>query len=257
MEHFVYLELVEDFSEYLGVNDHDLDDTLKYMTLFTFAPLSCIGTFLSAINLDGTAELIGRFGLRRNIYEMYPEEISLSDDNPIAEAVKRRTFIWLDGYPSWHGDLDGKALDAPIDEIKGFISWPIERNHSPIATLSIVCTEQIDRNAEVSAFLKAIGSIFSSFFNKTSNGGREVQKDRHLLNSARLVFEGRKLTERQEQILQLMSEGKTNLAISQILGFSESTIRQESIRIYEKLRCDGRKEAALIYNELKNEVAAS
>ena len=77
------------------------------------------------------------------------------------------------------------------------------------------------------------------------------------MNSARMVFEGRNLTERQYQILELMSQGKTNLAISQILGFSESTIRQESIRIYEKLRCDGRKEAALIFNEIRNEVAAS
>jgi DNA-binding CsgD family transcriptional regulator len=54
-----------------------------------------------------------------------------------------------------------------------------------------------------------------------------------------------------------MAQEKTNLAISQILGFSESTIRQESIRIYEKLRCDGRKEAAMLFNEIRKEAAVS
>lgn len=253
----MYLELVEDFSEYLGFHDHDLDDTLKYLTLFTFAPLGCIGTFLSAINLDGTAELIGRFGLRRDIFDFYPEEITLSDDNPVAEAVKNRTLVWCDEIPDWSDGLLIQNHDYLAKEISSFIAWPIERNHSPVATLSIFGTSKTKCDSEVYAFLKAINSIFSTFFNKSNNGGREVQKDRQLLRDARLVFEGRKLTERQSQILQLMSEGKTNLAISQILGFSESTIRQESIRIYEKLRCDGRKEAAEIYNELKKEIAIS
>ncbi len=253
----MFLELVEDLSDYLGVNDHDLDDTLKYLTLFTFAPLGCVGTFLSAINIVGTAELIGRFGLRKNIFDLYPEEIPLNDNNPVAKAVKTRSLIWVDEVPTWNNPAEINNFDDLLKEIQSFIAWPVERNHSPIATLSIFCTSEVERTSEVQAYLKAVNSIFSVFFNKSKNGAREIQQDRHLLNSARLVFEGRQLTERQSQILQLMAEGKTNLAISQILGFSESTIRQESIRIYEKLRCDGRKEAALIFNELKREAAVS
>lgn len=253
----MYLELVEDFSEYLGSSNHDLDDTLKYLSLFTFAPLGCLGTFLSVINIDGTAELIGKFGLRKDIFEFFPEEISLNGDNPVAEAIKSRNLIWLDEIPDWSEGKHRKNNTSFFQEVMSFIAWPIERNHSPIAAFSMFCTMTDHHNSETNAFLKAINSIFAVHFNKSNNGGREVQRDRHLLNSARLVFEGRKLTERQAQILQLMSEGKTNLAISQILGFSESTIRQESIRIYEKLRCDGRKEAALIYNEIKKEAAVS
>lgn len=253
----MYLELVEDFSEYIGENGHDLDDTLKYLTLFTFAPLGCVGTFLSTINLDGTAELIGKFGLRKDIFESYPNEISLSGSNPIAEAVKSRSLIWLHEVPEWEGELSEPSQDVELHDVNCFLCWPIERNHSPIATLSIFCTQDAEQDREVNAFLKAINSIFSVFFNKFNQHDREIHKDRQVINSARLMFEGRKLTDRQSQILQLMSEGKTNLAISQILGFSESTIRQESIRIYEKLRCDGRKEAALIFNEIKKEAAAS
>lgn len=253
----MFLELVEDFSEYLGGSDHELEETLKYLTLFTFAPLGCVGTFLSVIKLDGTAELICKFGLRKDIFDYFPAQISLSEENPITSAVRNRTLVWIDQSPDW-GDANAGARNKELESIvTSFICWPIERNRAPVATLSAFCSAEIDRTPEVSAFVKAINSIFAIFFNRLNNGMKELHKDDTILNSARLVFEGRKLTERQYQILELMAQGKTNVAISQILGFSESTIRQESIRIYEKLRCDGRKEATLIFNEIRKEAAAS
>lgn len=57
------------------------------------------------------------------------------------------------------------------------------------------------------------------------------------------------LTERQQIILRLISENRTNLAISEILGYSESTIRQETISIFANLNCAGRKEASKIYRK--------
>lgn len=253
----MFLELVEDFSEYLGDGDHELEDTLKYMTLFTFAPLGCVGTFLSVIKLDGTAELICKFGLRKDIFDYFPSQISLSEENPITSAVRNRNLVWLDQTPSW-GNERTRARNREIESIiRSFICWPIERNRAPVATLSAFCSAEIDKTPEVSAFVKAINSIFSIFFNRLNNEMNQLHKDETILNSARLVVEGRKLTERQYQILELMAQGKTNVAISQILGFSESTIRQESIRIYEKLRCSGRKEATLIFNEIRKEAAAS
>jgi DNA-binding CsgD family transcriptional regulator len=51
------------------------------------------------------------------------------------------------------------------------------------------------------------------------------------------------LTTRQLTILELMAEGLTNAAISKIVLLSESTVRQETIRIFRSLRCHSRKEA--------------
>jgi DNA-binding NarL/FixJ family response regulator len=64
---------------------------------------------------------------------------------------------------------------------------------------------------------------------------------------------GLPLTQRQDLILRMISEGRTNLAISEILKYSESTIRQETIKIFSKLGCDGRTEATEIYNSQENE----
>ena len=52
------------------------------------------------------------------------------------------------------------------------------------------------------------------------------------------------LTERQELILKMIAEGRTNSDISDLLGYSESTIRQETIKIYSALKVTGRRAAA-------------
>jgi len=54
------------------------------------------------------------------------------------------------------------------------------------------------------------------------------------------------LTERQKKILAGMIEAKTNHQLAQELGFSVSTIRHETMEIYQLLGASDRKEAAEI-----------
>lgn len=51
------------------------------------------------------------------------------------------------------------------------------------------------------------------------------------------------LTDRQKKILDGMARGKTNRAIGHELGYSESTIRQESMAIYRMLGVSSREDA--------------
>ena len=54
------------------------------------------------------------------------------------------------------------------------------------------------------------------------------------------------LTERQKKILAGMVDAKTNHQLAQGLGFSVSTIRHETMEIYQLLHASDRKEAAEI-----------
>ena len=51
------------------------------------------------------------------------------------------------------------------------------------------------------------------------------------------------LTTRQVTIIELMADGLTNAAIAKQVLLSESTVRQETIRIYRVLSCHTRTEA--------------
>lgn len=58
------------------------------------------------------------------------------------------------------------------------------------------------------------------------------------------------LSSRQLRVLELMSLGKTNIAIAEIIGYSESTVRQETMAIYGILGVHDRNTACKIAYEL-------
>ena len=57
------------------------------------------------------------------------------------------------------------------------------------------------------------------------------------------------LSSRENQVLELISKGKINKEIANILGCSESTIKQHNVKIYKKLNVNNRTEAMLKYLE--------
>lgn len=251
MQRLMTLRLLEEFSGFLGDRNHNLDDILKYLTIHTFAPMECSGVFVSALGHDGTARAIGKFSISKELFLAYPQEISIEETNPLSEAIRQRQSIWSDGYPDWNGSASEHDSVENIAKIKTFICAPIEVNRSPIATLSIYCGRKSTPTEETLTFLRTINLLFTIFFCQINDEAKEVQRQTRIRSAARAAFDGKRLTRRQEEILQLMAAGKTNLAIAEILGFSESTIRQESIRIYAKLECSGRKEATLMLEEIK------
>ena len=48
------------------------------------------------------------------------------------------------------------------------------------------------------------------------------------------------LSERQTTILEYLKNGMTNKAIADLIGYSESLVRHETMIIYKKLRVEGR-----------------
>jgi len=58
------------------------------------------------------------------------------------------------------------------------------------------------------------------------------------------------LTERQLQIAVEISKGTTNSAIARMLGFSDATIRYETVKLYERLRVKNRSQASSRIREL-------
>jgi DNA-binding CsgD family transcriptional regulator len=79
-----------------------------------------------------------------------------------------------------------------------------------------------------------------SLYISLSNKGEKTES----LKSSRSDTGGGQLTSRQLRILAGMVEGKTNHDLATELGFSVSTIRHETMRIYQALSVSDRKEAA-------------
>jgi DNA-binding NarL/FixJ family response regulator len=109
--------------------------------------------------------------------------------------------------------------------------------------------------------LEAIALILSNAIRNQSQPRKRSSRDRdELSRSEAFTFDPsdyeKPLSERQNLILKLIAEGRTNAAIADVLGYSESLIRQETIKIYAKLGCSGRNEAAQIYNRMQSQNAS-
>jgi len=58
------------------------------------------------------------------------------------------------------------------------------------------------------------------------------------------------LSDRQMVIAKMIAQGMTNRTIAKELGFSEATIRYETIKLYERLRVKNRSHAAARIHQL-------
>jgi len=244
-----YLKHVTEFISFLSANELTLDEILSHIVLVVFAPLNAEAIFMCQINSGNQAERVGAWGMPLEMFRSQGSLFNLNDKYPSTDALRYRKTTWVNTLPEW-GDDYPLLKDFPYTTgAKSFIAFPIEKAGTPVATLGVFSRDDILPNAEIETFLKAVGSVFSMYmFSQDSRTRAAIRvQEKHM--PSHVESTDNKLTERQEMILRLISEGRTNLTISELLGYSESTIRQETIKIFAKLNCTGRKEATQIYRQ--------
>jgi DNA-binding CsgD family transcriptional regulator len=245
----MFLPYVSEFVEFLSVKDHTLEEILAHMVLRVLRPLEGSSAFLSQLNDENRIENVAQYGISKKDREPYSEIHDLKEELPITDCIKNRKIVWITTLPNWPEEYAQLANENYDSGEKTFICFPIEKCGTPVAALGIFCKSVIHPDAEIDAFLRAIGNLFALHVYRSIDSPLE---QRHLetkdtIQNSRIT--NSTLTERQELILRMMSEDRTNLNIGELLGYSESTIRQESIRIYAVLNCNGREDASRIYTE--------
>jgi DNA-binding CsgD family transcriptional regulator len=113
-----------------------------------------------------------------------------------------------------------------------------------VATLHLLC--DMDDPDFAILYFQIVGAILSFYqheelrpLNQQSGLGKVAEQESPVI--ARIEV-GRPLTERQQMILSMIKELKSNPQIAALMGYSESLIRQETIIIYKKLGVSGRNE---------------
>ena len=249
----MFLPYVSEFVEFLSVKDHTLEEILAHMVLRVLAPLDATSAFVSELSSENVISEVGSFGIGKKTKERYPGKYDMREKYPLTDAIHNRSVVWINTLPQWPDEYPVlKDITYETGE-RTFICFPIEKCGTPIAVIGIFSKSVIHTDAEITAFLKAIGNIFALhlFPIKDAAPGTRSIPVRHRLGQ--IGDENTKLTERQRLILKMMSEGRTNSGIGELLGYSESTIRQETIRIFATLNCHGREEASEIYREKRTQ----
>ena len=254
----MYLKWTSQFIKFLAEQDHTIEEVLAHVVLRVMAPLHATSAFISVLDNKNSIVVVGRFGIPEETSGSYEERFQLSDRLPITDAIRLRKIVVVNTLPNWPAEYPLLAHAPYPTEEAALISFPIERFGTPMAVATVFFNFKVLLNDDTIEFIDSIANLLSMYlFSPAYRQGVKrafSPEDAIATQSQR----GLPLSQRQDLILRMISEGRTNLAIGEILKYSESTIRQETIKIFSKLGCDGRVEAADLYRiqELENTVPA-
>lgn len=209
----------------------------KYLTLKTFNSCGAYAVFLYKLNADAHLEMIDTFGLPPEINVGW-ELIPLSHDVPATDSVKEDRMIWLADDEEWDELYPNLRNYPDSTKLKTLVTSPLYLTGSPIGVMGVMSEVKNSPTSEDIAFMDIVAGLVSLHISK------------HQARILQLEERGAYLTKRQIIILEYISQQMTNMQIARELGYSESTIRHETMRIYELLQASGRREAVAIARKL-------
>ena len=209
------LERIGRFSRIFG-SSKTLEDVCRAVVQAEEFKGKLYGTQIHSLTNRGTLVSAATFGM-----EAHPEneKLTLFESHPISDAAREKTV---------------QITDHPQNSEFVLWSMPILKDDLTAGTLSSVSI----KGAEIEAFdhyeVTAIGNLAYLFLSAT--GVPEIIKDREVAATGQL-------TDRQFEILIYMAKGKTNAEIAEHLILSESSIKQESVKIFKALGVANRQDA--------------
>ena len=249
----MYLPCISEFSDFLASKDNTLQDILDYLERVTLNVIGCNSIVFFQASKDSEFFMAGKSGVSKLAQEELSAIYSLREHYPVSDAINKGETIWLEPTPE---RLEKYPLlkNFPIlVDHHVFIVSPIFRFSTPVSAFAIFSDTKMKANVDAEEFLAAISSIFSLYYYRTDVAAPSEPKIYKHSSTNILADESSELTERQKVIVRLISEDRTNSSISELLGYSESTVRQDIMRIFVKLGCTSRKECAEIYKKLNKD----
>ncbi len=179
------------------------------------------GASIFSIDQQAQFTLIGSYGKG-----LPANGVSVWDEHPFGKAARSGVI-----YTETAQALDGGDVEV--------YCLPLTKGSEPIGMLCLTLQPGERMNLISPEALSVVSKITGIWLDSLGLSSGISRGDS--TGSATATPES--LTERQLTVLQLLAEGKTNAQIAQELILSESTIRQETVKIYRALGVKARGEA--------------
>lgn len=180
-----------------------------------------MGAHVYGINSDADLLLASGYGVKS---DSLPDFVSGTSANAAALAVKSMRPVFR-------------------NEKEPLLAIPATYNRVPNACLVAVLNQPSLGEALNEELLEIFSQAIGFFISMSPDSGITV-------SSRRSSTRSRTLTTRQVTILHMMADSLTNAAIARELLVSESTIRQETVKIFRELNVTGRTAAVTRAREL-------
>ena len=157
------------------------------------------------------------------------ERVSITDDNVIPLALRSSKTQVFD-IDEMYSNFKSATHRNGLSHYSSGLAMPIGDSQ----VLGAVFSGSLELLNEYLEYFECVRLVLTLWQTKIAFRSKSIsEKDMSVSNA---------LTKRQNQILEMIKEGRTNASIASILGYSDSLIRQETIIIYRKLGIAGRNE---------------
>lgn len=232
------------------------DEVAQHLVLNLLRPHQPKSAVISLFGVDGALHAVGAFGVAPKSLETF-KTMSLWDASPMADAIRANDMILLStteevmGHYPWLG-MKGRPAEplavAPLalmNQQVGAIQITFadapnpEQLYADLTGVTAVLALYLSLIRSNSAskvrpgHLQAVDVVTAPSPGEPSGGQPDPEEEPA----------SQTLTDRQLEILRLMARGLTNAQIAKRIGFSDSTVRQETMAIYRSFEVTGRREA--------------
>lgn len=215
----------------------------KLMVLRVFEAWGCLGALIFQPTTNGSLTLETAYG--------YPDDqvaalrlLPPDSEPPVQRALRSDDPVWFPD-PEDMAELGG-AVPLAIDGSASMIVLPITRLGIPERVLVLSFSEPLPSNPASGPFVSAVKSLLELHGGNGNGDGRARAVAVEAREARPTSAQDVDLTSRQQRILELLALGKTNRWIAADLGFSESTVRQETLRLYRALGVNSRTDSVMV-----------
>lgn len=174
---------------------------------------------------DGNLHVVGQFGYSPR--KQFPDVIPLSDDWPIVEAVRSQEPLVLPTAAAVVERFPG--LDRPDHRIRPLVATSLASQGSPVGVAVVSFERDVDDPRAATVLAGILRDIVGLYVGlqwaepeaATAYAGRAGRR-----------ADDEELTPRQLTILHLLADGLSKGEIAFRIGYSESTVRQETLALY-------------------------
>jgi DNA-binding CsgD family transcriptional regulator len=218
-----------------------LDRLAQFLVLDAFCEQEPRSAVISSFDHDGHVHLAGSFGLSREAIQGF-QNLSFWDHAPAVDVIRRGKPVFL---------LDGNAVATEYPWLEKYetllhptIAWPLSHGEERLGALQVHFNSSFNE-MDMVPLLTSLTPVIALYMGLSVNG-HDSPNGSHTYEEPQVANNHESLTERQLIILRMMAQGMTNPQIAGRIGFSDSTVRQETMAIYRHLGASGRREAARI-----------
>jgi DNA-binding CsgD family transcriptional regulator len=238
------LEIISDFTIFLQNKGLTIQDICQYLVTVSLKDYGFYCAVFAEIQKNGQVRVSSHFGVDPKEVEPW-QDMDFEIKTPVNDCLRENRIVWINTLPKYSQDYELLNSLPADNKLKTLVAFPLRGSSHLLGAISILSSKKIELDTEIELLIKSLCHMTALRMEITSNSkpkSKESHNGESPINNSNLS----QLTPRQKKILEMLIEKKTNKEIADELIYSVSTIKQETISIYEKLGLRGREDSYLL-----------